>query len=159
MWISNVRRDLMHKGWKVGGAHPTALVVLVLLFSVIPSAMAWEAPPLLEGAIKITAEELLDIKAEFDDVVIIDTRPKDTADALTIEGAITLPEQTLSANTLASLTKDKFTPLVIFGADEHSVHSYKAARQAVVLGYFSVYWFRGGFQEWLDKGMPVVKVQ
>jgi hypothetical protein len=20
-------------------------------------------------------------------------------------------------------------------------------------------WFRGGFQEWLDKGMPVVKIQ
>ena len=123
------------------------------------AAQGWEAPALLEGTIKVTAEELLDIKAEFDDLVIIDTRPIDTANTLTIEGAITPSEQTLSAHTLASLTKDKFTPLVIFGEDAHSVHSYKAARQAVTLGYSYVFWFRGGFQEWLDKGMPVVKIQ
>ncbi len=123
------------------------------------TALAWEAPPLLEGTIKVTAEEILDLKAEFNDLIIIDTRPANAADALTIEGATSLAEQTLSANTLATLTKDKFTPLVIFGEDEHSVHSYKAARQAVILGYTYVFWFRGGFKEWLDKGMPVVKIQ
>jgi rhodanese-related sulfurtransferase len=146
----------------MGSAQPTAfrhIAVIMVLLSLPPLAMAWEAPPLLEGAIKVTAEELLDLKAEFDDLIIIDTRPSNTASSLSIEGAITPSEQTLSAHTLASLTKDKFTPLVIFGADEHSVHSYKAARQAVTLGYSYVFWFRGGFQEWLDKGMPVVKIQ
>ena len=133
--------------------------MVVLLPRLVIAQGGWEAPPLLDGTIKVTAEEILDLKAEFADLVIIDTRPGDADNALTIEGAITVSEQTLSAHTLATLTKDKFTPLVIFGADEHSVHSYKAARQAATLGYAYVFWFRGGMQEWLDKGMPVVKLQ
>lgn len=119
---------------------------------------AWEAPSLLEGTIKISAEELLDLKAEFKDLVIIDARP-DADGSLNIEGAIAVSDQALTPHTLTSLAKDKFTPLVIFGADEHSVHSYKAARKAVMLGYGYVFWFRGGLQEWLDKGMPVVKTE
>jgi rhodanese-related sulfurtransferase len=144
------------------GAFGRCLALLAALWSLPVLAMAqgaWEAPPLLEGTIKISAEELLDLKAEFADLVILDTRPVDAANTLNIEGAVTVAEQTLSAHTLTTLTKDKFTPLVIFGADAHSIHGYKAARQAVTLGYTYVFWFRGGFQEWLDKGMPVVKLQ
>ncbi|WP_455209749.1 rhodanese-like domain-containing protein [Kaarinaea lacus] len=135
------------------------IAALLLLLSLPHWALAWEAPILLEGSIKVTAEELLDLKAEFADLVIINIHPGDASQSINIEGAVTVSEQTLSPHTLAALTKDKFTPLVIFGADEHSVHSYKAARQAVSLGYTYVFWFRGGLQEWLDKGMPVVQVQ
>jgi rhodanese-related sulfurtransferase len=120
---------------------------------------AWEAPPLLDGTIKVTAEELLDLKAEFADLVIIDARPSENFNGLNIEGALSVPDRSLSPHSLAAMTKDKFTPLVIFGADEHSIHGYKAARQAVTLGYVYVFWFRGGLQEWLDKGMPVVRLQ
>ena len=116
----------------------------------------WEAPPLLEGAIKVTAEELLDLKAEFPDLVIIDTRPGDKAKPMKIEGAVTVTDQVLSPHTLSSLATGKSTPLVFFGADTHSIHSYRAAKTAVTLGYTYVFWFRGGLQEWLDKGMPVV---
>lgn len=138
------------------------LVMLLLSWLAMSQVMAqqgWEAPPLLDGAMKITAEELLDLKAEFTDLVIIDARSSEEANALNIEGAVSVSDRTLSPNTLASMTKDKFTPLVIFGADEHSVHGFKAARQAVALGYSYVFWFRGGMQEWLDKGMPVVRVE
>jgi rhodanese-related sulfurtransferase len=134
---------------------------MLLSWMIVSQAIAqqgWEAPPLLDGTIKITAEELLDLKTEFSDLVIIDARSNEEANALNIEGAVSVSDRTLSPNTLASMTKDKFTPLVIFGADEHSVHGYKAARQAVTLGYSYVFWFRGGMQEWLDKGMPVVRV-
>ena len=119
---------------------------------------AWVAPPLLEGTIKITAEELPDLKAEFADLVIIDTRPADHDNPLTIEGAVAV-SYAITPNSLSALTKDKFTPLVFFGADEHSINSFKAAKAAVTLGYSVVFWFRGGMQEWLDKGMPVVRIQ
>jgi rhodanese-related sulfurtransferase len=157
---AGIKRRLMRCVDLWAGGCGWALMLALLFLPYLAMAQeSWEAPPLLEGTIKISAEELLDIKAEFKDVVIIDTRPNDTSDSLSIEGAITVADQTFSPHTLAALTKDKFTPLVIFGADAHSIHSYKAARQAVAMGYTYVFWFRGGLKEWLDKGMPVVGLQ
>lgn len=135
------------------------LGLMLVLLSLPHLAQAWEAPVLLEGTIKVSAEDLLDLKAEFDDLVIINIGYGEENLSMNIEGAVTVSDKILSPTTLAKLTKDKFTPLVIFAADEHSIHGYKAARQAVSLGYNYVFWFRGGLKEWLDKGMPVVQVQ
>ena len=157
---ANFGRQLTRGVLVAAGGYSWGLGLILLCLPHFAMAQgAWEAPPLLEGTIKISAEELLDIKAEFEDVVILDARPDDNSDSLSIEGAVTVADRSYSPHTFAALTKDKFTPLVIFGADAHSIHSYKAARQAVALGYTYVFWFRGGLQEWLDKGMPVVKLQ
>jgi rhodanese-related sulfurtransferase len=145
-----------HRQWQVMAA---MLIWSCLVVSPAGAQQGWEAPPLLDGAIKVTAEEILDLKAEFADLVIIDARPSNESNGLSIEGAVSVTDRSLSPHTLAAMTKDKFTPLLIYGADEHSIHGYKAARQAVTLGYAYVFWFRGGLQEWLNKGMPVVRAQ
>ena len=139
-------------------------LVFSLAFSLINVNLAaaqsgWETPAVLEGAMNISVEELVDFKAEFSNIVIIDTGPHDTTQPISIEGAHALSAQSISPIVLTQLASDKFTPLVFFGTDPGSIHSYKAAKQAVILGYINVYWFRGGLKEWLDKGMPVVKLQ
>jgi len=120
---------------------------------------AWVAPDVLEGALNISAEELVDLKAEFPNTVLIDTSAHDAANPSSIEGAHSVPGETLSASVLTRLADDKIAPLVFFDTDPNSIRCYKAARQAVILGYTNIYWFRGGLKEWLDKGLPVVKLQ
>jgi rhodanese-related sulfurtransferase len=92
--------------------------------------------------------------------VVIDTSAHDASNASSIEGAHQFPQQAISPISLAKLAgADKFTPVVFFDMDANSIHCYKAVRQAVILGYSNVYWFRGGLKEWLNKGLPVVRVQ
>jgi rhodanese-related sulfurtransferase/ABC-type phosphate/phosphonate transport system substrate-binding protein len=35
--------------------------------------------------------------------------------------------------------------------------SYKSARRAIKEGYKKIYWFRGGYKEWFDAGLPIEK--
>ena len=133
------------------------LVGLLLISFHTTAQDAWKAPSLLDGTMKISAEDLLDFRTEFTGLVIIDARAAHQADDITIENAVAIPSQLISPETLTDATTDKFTPVVFFCEGEHSSDSYKAARKAVALGYATVFWFRGGLQEWLDKGLPVIK--
>ncbi|WP_455203352.1 hypothetical protein, partial [Kaarinaea lacus] len=53
------------------------LIGVLLLFSNLSAQgqSRWQAPMLLEGATKVSAEELVDLIAEFDNIAIIDSRP------------------------------------------------------------------------------------
>lgn len=144
--------------------HTLVSTICGLVFSLVNAQFAmaqtgWKAPAVLDGAMNISAEELVDLKAEFPNVVIIDTSVHDATNSSGIEGAHNLPERALSPIALAQLAGDKFTPVVFLDTDANSIHCYKAVRQAVILGYSNVYWFRGGLKEWLDKGLPVVRVE
>ncbi|WP_455203053.1 rhodanese-like domain-containing protein, partial [Kaarinaea lacus] len=69
---------------------------------------------------------------------------------------VALPGRSMSPLQLAQVVADKFTPVVFFCDGIHSSHSYRAAKKVVALGYANVFWFRGGIQEWADKGLPIV---
>jgi PQQ-dependent catabolism-associated CXXCW motif protein len=68
------------------------------------------------------------------------------------------PVQSNLIRLLAQLTgNDKARPLVFFCLNSECWLSYNAALRAVVAGYGTVYWYRGGIEAWAAAGLPTAK--
>ena len=135
------------------------LVILnITFFSAISSpgfAGNWEAPIVLDGATPITAEELVDLIDEMDNLVLIDTRQSNQYNQGTIEGSKSLPNTRTTPSSLSSLVPDKLTPVVFYCDGLSCPHSMKSVKKAVSYGYVNIFWFRGGIAEWTEKGLPI----
>jgi len=55
---------------------------------------------------------------------------------------------------VSRLGTDKKAPLIFHGHGVDGWKGYKAATAAVQAGYRNVYFFRGGFSEWIAKELP-----
>jgi len=114
-------------------------------------------PEQIEGVTRISAEKLIDLLDEYDDLVIIDARkPSDRAKGF-IEDSIPLPDFDTNAATLAQHLASKSTPVIFYCNGEKCGRSVKSSKLAVTEGYSKVFWFRGGWAEWVEKGYPVDK--
>jgi rhodanese-related sulfurtransferase len=125
--------------------------------------LAAETPATLAGAKIVTAEE---VKKMLDaGVPVIDTRVAAEYSEKTIKGAKSVPYKEKSAKDpafdasvdqfdLSKLPADKSAPVVMFCNSGECWKSYKASVVAVKAGYSNVHWFRGGFPEWSNKGLP-----
>lgn len=133
-------------------------LITVLLFSISHSLAAdWQVPKVLDGATPVTAEELSDLMKQMDNLVIIDSRLQDKEKNPAIAGSRPLPYTQTSPDSLSSLVPDKLTPVVFYCDDLSCPHSMKAIKKAVSYGYVNVFWFRGGINEWTEKGFPTEK--
>ncbi len=56
---------------------------------------------------------------------------------------------------LAKLPADKAAPVVFFCNAGECWKSYKASIAAHKAGYSRIYWMRGGYPEWVAKGLPI----
>jgi rhodanese-related sulfurtransferase len=56
---------------------------------------------------------------------------------------------------LNKLPKDKNAPLVMYCDGTICWKSYKSATVAIQAGWKNIYWFRGGFPEWKEAGLPI----
>ena len=115
----------------------------------------WEAPVVLDGATPITAEELVDLMDQMDNLVLIDTRQSTQFKQGTIQGSISLPNTKTSPRALSTLLPDKLTPVVFYCDGLGCPHSMKSVKKAVSYGYMNIFWFRGGIAEWTEKGLPI----
>jgi rhodanese-related sulfurtransferase len=114
-----------------------------------------EVPQFLEGTHRITAEELIDLVNQKDDLVIIDARKRSDREKGFIEGSINLPDTETNPESLAKDIPSKSTPVVFYCNGIRCHRSVNAAKRAVTAGYTEIYWFRGGWGEWTEKGYPV----
>ena len=57
---------------------------------------------------------------------------------------------------LNKLPKDKNAPFIMYCDGTICWKSYKSATMAIQAGWKNVYWFRGGFPDWKDAGLPIV---
>jgi len=126
-------------------------------------ATAAETPTALAGAHNVSAEE---VKKMLDaGVPVVDTRVATEYAEKTIKGAKSVPYKEKSAKEvnfdasqdqfdLGRLPSDKSAPIVFFCNSGECWKSYKASTVAIKAGYSKVYWFRGGFPEWSNKGLP-----
>lgn len=115
-----------------------------------------EVPKFLDGTVRVTAEEVINLVDKYDNLVIIDARKKSDVAKGYIEGAISLPNTETNAASLAKVIPSKSTPILIYCNGIRCHRSVDSAGVAVASGYTHVYWFRGGIQEWEAKGLPVV---
>ena len=114
------------------------------------------APDNVAGTTRVTAEKVVDLAA-LPDLVIIDNRHAEEFTKGHIEGAINLLDTDLRQTDVARLAPRLDTPLLFYCNGERCLRSSHAAKMAAGWGYTRIYWFRGGWQEWLDKQLPITR--
>lgn len=129
------------------------------------ASMLNTTPTALPGAKVINAAETRDLIAKG--VPVFDVRVEEEYKNAHVPGAISIPYKESSAKevgfdpaddqfALNKLPKDKNAPLVMYCDGTICWKSYKSATMAIKAGWRNVYWFRGGFPEWKESGMPII---
>jgi rhodanese-related sulfurtransferase len=133
------------------------LILLLALLLTATSALADKpvAPEAIPGTRLITAEQLVELISTTPGLVIIDARRHEEYARGHIEGAIFMLDTDMTPEKLSSKVRSKNTPVVFYCNGERCVRSTNASNKAVSWGYKHIYWFRGGWQEWRSKGLPV----
>jgi rhodanese-related sulfurtransferase len=119
------------------------------------------SPQEIRGAITVTAEEVFNLFGKTPNLVIVDSRlaagPSSGRANGYIEGSVSLPDTETNCASLARILPRKNTPSLYYCNGPKCGRSAKAIEVALKCGYSNIYWFRGGFEEWLNKGYPSLK--
>lgn len=136
-------------------------VVAGTTLTVTAAGTAEISPGTNPGATKVSAEGVFNLFEKIPDLVIIDSRlasgPSSGRANGYIEGSVSLPDIDTTCASLAKLLPRKNTPALYYCNGPKCGRSAKAIQIARKCGYSNMYWFRGGFEEWLKKGYPYVK--
>ena len=141
-------------------------ISFALALTINNSALAGETPNLakpnvvvpenITGVNTVSAEQVIEILTSDNPPLLIDARIKEDRNYGYIESSISLPDITTNCQSLAEITADKKQPLMFYcnGVQcGRSVVSIKVARSC---GYQDLFWFKGGFAEWKEKGYQYV---
>jgi len=132
------------------------IFMIFMSFSVTAMAEKPDSPLTIDGTKKVTAEEVIDLVTNLPDIVIVDARKASDRDgAGWIEGSIGLPNTSTNEESLAKHVASKDTPVLFYCNGIKCGRSVESSKLAVSLGYKKIYWFRGGWEEWTTKGMPI----
>jgi rhodanese-related sulfurtransferase len=125
-------------------------------------------PGQLPGARVVLVSEARDLVAKG--IAVYDVRAEEEYREAHLPGAVLAPYKEGSAKEvgfdpadddfpLHRLPRDKNTPLLMYCDGTICWKSYKSATLAVQNGWKNVYWFRGGFPEWKEAGLPVASLK
>ena len=115
------------------------------------------SPDSTPGTTRVNAEELIALANEIHDLLIIDARITSDRSQGYIESSINLPDIDTDCDTLSLHINDLSQPVLFYCNGVECGRSAKSAQIALDCGYQTIYWFRGGYEEWIAKGYPVVK--
>lgn len=115
------------------------------------------SPDSIPGTTKVDAEGVLDLVEKIPALVIVDARIGQDRLQGYIEGSISLPDVETSCASLVKAVPSKTTPVLFYCNGPKCGRSVNSSRKALECGYSSVYWFRGGFEEWKKKNYPYIK--
>jgi len=111
----------------------------------------------IAGATKVSAEQVFELATNKPELIIIDSRiPGDRLKGH-IESSVSLPNTKTNCQTLSNILPQKNTPALFYCNGIKCGRSGKAIHIAKQCGFKNLYWFRGGFEVWLEKGMPYMK--
>ena len=114
-------------------------------------------PEQLDGTTKVSAEKVIDLFESAPNLTVIDARKASDFEKGHIEGAINLANTDTDEASLSKIVPAKADPVLFYCNGITCGRSVESAKKAVSYGYSKVYWFRGGMQEWEQKGLPVEK--
>lgn len=134
-----------------------ALALFLLHFAFPTLADKPLAPDSVPGTLRVSAEQVVELILSSPKLVAIDSRHADEFAKGHIEGAINLLDTDTTPESLARHTHGKDIPVLFYCNGERCLRSSNAAKTAVSAGYRKVYWFRGGWTEWVEKKMPMAK--
>jgi len=135
------------------------LALFLSLLCILNTSYAYDytSPEIIEGSTKIDAETLIKLAQDNDDLVIIDSRIKSDRRQGFITGSVSLPDTDTDCVTLLSILDNNNTPTVFYCNGPKCRRSDRAVMTALGCGYKSIYWFRGGFEEWKEKNYLISK--
>ena len=126
-----------------------ALISLPVLAETYPESIA--------GTTRVSAEEFIELVGKIPDLIVIDSRiPGDRKQGY-VEGSISLPDVETNCESLAKVIPKKSASALFYCNGIKCGRSAKAINIAIRCGYNNLYWFRGGFEEWLAKGYPYLQ--
>jgi ABC-type phosphate/phosphonate transport system substrate-binding protein/rhodanese-related sulfurtransferase len=130
------------------------------------STLGYFTPRVLDGATLVSADEVVALMKKG--AVLYDTRSEEEYRDKHIQGARWLPYGEKSPKEVGfDAAKDRFDvekagdkskPVIFACNGAECWKSYKSCVAALKAGYQRVYWFRGGFPEWVARGYPVESV-
>jgi rhodanese-related sulfurtransferase len=131
---------------------------LLLLSGPAAAAPGKTAVPLaVPGVTTLDAERLIELAEREPGLVIIDSRvPVDRRQGY-IQGSISLPDTETACATLGDSIATRDTPALFYCNGVKCGRSVIAVKIARECGYRKLYWFRGGFEEWKQKGYPFLQ--
>ena len=135
----------------------TALYICLAGSLFLASAWAAKSPESIEGTVKVTAEGFIDLVEKIPNLTVIDSRiPGDRKQGF-VEGSLSLPDVDTTCDSLKKVISKKNAPTLFYCNGVKCGRSAKAIKIALSCGYSNIYWFRGGFEEWLEKGYPYLQ--
>jgi len=135
----------------------TLLVTCLLTASAYADGKAPKSPESIPGTTKVTAEGFIELVDSEPSLIVIDSRiPGDRKQGY-VEGSISLPDIDTTCETLAKNIPAKKSATLFYCNGVKCGRSAKAVKVALQCGYNNIYWFRGGFEEWLAKGYPYLQ--
>ncbi|HEY9149050.1 MAG TPA: rhodanese-like domain-containing protein [Gammaproteobacteria bacterium] len=129
-------------------------IVPLLLFALISTQVSAESPTQIDGATRISAEELITLAGEHPALVLIDSRISANRKHGYIEGSLSLPDTDTTCETLQKFIPTVEAPAAFYCNGVKCGRSATAIKVAIDCGYSHLYWFRGGFDEWKQKRFP-----
>lgn len=135
----------------------TALVLAFTMGSATLSATEVKSPESIDGTVRVSAEEFIDLVGNIPELIVIDSRiPGDRKQGY-VEGSVSLPDTDTTCETLSKNIPAQTAPTLFYCNGVKCGRSVKAVKIALSCGYEKLYWFRGGFEEWLAKGYPYLQ--
>ena len=144
--FSKIKRGLM----------PACVVMAVSLYSAGRADEKPYAPETIDGVVVVTAEEAIALILENPGMPIIDSRKKTEYLKGHIEGATSMLNTEMTEQHLQEVADDKDAAILFYCNGIRCLRSTDAIRKAKAWGYTNLVWFRGGWDEWTDKNLPVV---
>lgn len=111
-------------------------------------------PESIPGIKTMTAELLIELAQIDDDLILIDSRLLEDRFMGYIGTSVSLPFFETNCSTLQRITPDLYRPLLFYCNGAQCGGSLNAAKIALSCNYQSLYWFKGGFKEWMVKDYP-----
>jgi len=138
-----------------------------LWFAIPLLCLAWPAtasppgkmtvPAAIPGVTTLNAESLIELVERLPGLVLIDSRvPADRRQGY-IQGSVSLPDTETACATLGDVLASPNTPVMFYCNGVKCGRSAIAVKIAKGCGYKKLYWFRGGFEEWKQKGYPFLQ--
>ena len=135
------------------------LTVFFLGILLLGNAYAAEkpvAPDSIDGAVTVSAEEVIKLIFSNPHIVLIDSRKNTEYLKGHIEGAINILNTVLSQQGLEKHVPNKSAALLFYCNGIRCMRSSDSVKKALGWGYTNLFWFRGGWDEWMDKRFPVI---
>ncbi len=134
----------------------TVVSITLLFSSALFAEQKPHAPENIQDVMVVSAEETIEMILADPELTVIDSRKKTEYMKGHIEGAVNILNTRLKREDLELLSPDKSKAILFYCNGTRCLRSSDSIKKAKSWGYSKLIWFRGGWNEWSEKRLPVV---